>query len=333
MINRKFVLARRPQGIPQAADFRLEEENLPLLEDGQMLIQNQFISVDPGMRAALDDVVSYAEPVAIGGVIPGATVGVVAASRHPKFEPGMTVAAGFGWQTHGVSDGRGCRILPAGPLSPSTAIGVLGIPGLTAYFGLLDVGKLKAGETLLVTSAAGAVGSAVAQIARIKGARAIGIAGGKTKCQWLRDIGLDHVIDYQTEADLGAAIDAACPQGIDVFFDNIGNEMVNLVLPKMARFGRIVICGQVADYNVPVGERHGLTQTSAFISQRLSMAGFVAFDYAREFKTAWAEMTAWIVAGQLRYLEDITPGFERLPEAFIGLFSGQNFGRKLILAT
>ncbi|MBI1260477.1 MAG: zinc-binding dehydrogenase [Rhizobiales bacterium] len=332
MKNRKFVLARRPDGTPRPDDFRLETEELPTLGEGQLLVRNQFISVDPGMRAALDDVVSYTQPVPLGGVIPGATVGVVETSNNPKFKKGDFVAAGFGWQEYGLSDGRGIRIVPDGPMPSSTAIGVLGIPGLTAYFGLLSVGRLKEGDTVLVTSAAGAVGTAVAQIAALKGAKVVAVAGGAEKCQWLRDeIGVADVIDYRGVPDLAAAIAAMAPDGIDVLFDNVGNAMIDLTLPMMRQGGRIVVCGQVADYNIPASRKPGIVNTSAFISHRLTMSGFVAFDYAREFRTAWGEMTDWILEGKLKYREDIAEGFEKLPEAFIGLFGGKNFGRKLIL--
>lgn len=333
MKNRKFVLARRPDGIPRREDFRLETEELPGIGEGQLLVRNQFLSVDPGMRAALDDVVSYTQPVPLGGVIPCATVGVVEASNNPKFKEGDFVAAGFGWQEYGVSDGRGIRIVPEGPLSPSTAIGVMGIPGLTAYFGLLSVGRLGEGDTVLVTSAAGAVGTAVAQIAALKGAKVVGVAGGAEKCQWLRDeIGVARVIDYRAVSDLAAAIAEAAPDGIDVLFDNVGNAMIDLTLPMMRQGGRVVVCGQIADYNIPASQKHGILNTSAFISKRITMRGFVAFDYAREFRTAWADMTGWILEEKLKYREDISEGFETLPEAFIGLFGGKNFGRKLILA-
>jgi len=329
--NRRFVLARRVDGLPRADDFRLETAPRPLPGEGQVLVRNRFISVDPGTRGRLGDRETYAQPLALGEVIQAATVGTVETSANPRFKPGDWVAGAFGWQEWGLSDGRGLRVVPSNGLPPSTAIGVLGIPGLTAYFGLLDVGALKAGETLLVTSAAGAVGSAAGQIGRIEGARVVGVAGGQAKCDWLtRDLGFAAAIDYRAQGDLGAALAAACPEGIDVLFDNVGNAMIDSVLPLMKRGGRIVVCGQMADYNRPAHEAVGLKNTRAFIGQRLTMRGFVAFDYVRQYPIAWERMTRWITEGRLAYREDIIDGFESLPQAFIGLFTGENFGRRVV---
>ncbi len=329
--NRRFVLARRVSGVPHADDFRLETAPLPRPGDGQVLVRNRFISVDPGTRGRLGDRETYAEPLALGEVIQAATVGTIEASRNPRFKTGDWVAGAFGWQQWGLSDGRGLRIIPANGLPPSTAIGVLGIPGLTAYFGLLDVGALKAGETLLVTSAAGAVGSAAGQIGRIEGARVVGVAGGPAKCDWLTgELGFAAAIDHRTQSDIGAAVARACPEGVDVLFDNVGNALIDSVLPLMKRGGRIVVCGQMADYNRPAHDAPGLRNTRAFIGQRLTMRGFVAFDYVRQYPLAWERMTQWIADGRLRYREDIIEGFESLPQAFIGLFSGENFGRRLV---
>jgi hypothetical protein len=330
MQTRRFVLASRPQGVPRETDFRLETSDLDAPQDGQIVVANEYASVDPGMRARLGEEATYAAPLQIGETIEGATVGRVIASRNPKFSEGDWVAAAFGWSEHGRSDGRGVRKIADQRVPPSAQIGVLGIPGLTAYFGMLDIGKPKEGDTVVVSSAAGAVGSAAGQIAAIHGARVIGIAGGADKSAWLRKIGFADGIDRHAEPDLGAAIARACPQGVDIVFDNVGNSFLSAMLPLMRRGGRIIVSGQVADYNTPAGERPGLCNTSHFITSRLTMRGLVAFDYVREFPKAWTDLAQWIIDGKLKYREDIDDGFENLPRAFIGLFKGDNFGRKLV---
>jgi len=329
--NRRVVLARHVAGEPRIEDFRIETVDVPGPADGQILVRNRFLSVDPGTRSRLSGQASYAPPLALGAVIDSANVGEVVASRHAKFATGDWVAAGFGWQEFALSDGRGIRKIDPRDPPPSTQIGVLGIPGLSAYFGMLDIGRPKEGETVLISSAAGPVGSAAGQIARLKGARVVGIAGGAEKCRWLTtELGFAAAIDRHTEHDLAAAIRRHCPKGIDVLFDNVGNALIDAVLPLMRPHGRIVVSGQVADYNREPGTRPGLTNTNLFIASRLTMRGFVAFDYVKEFPTAWREMTDWIGSGALRYREDIEAGIDRAPGAFIGLFKGENFGRKLI---
>ena len=250
-----------------------------------MLVRNHFASVDPGMRGRLSGEASYTAPEPLGDVVGSATVGRVISSLHQGFAEGDWVAGAFGWQELGLSPGgRGIRRIPQGPIPPSAHIGVLGIPGLTAYFGLLDIGEPKPGETVLVSTAAGAVGSAAGQIARIKGARAVGIAGGPAKCQWLiEELGFDAAIDRLAEPDIAAAVERVCPDGVDVFFDNVGNSLVDAILPLMRLHGRLVISGQTADYNLPREERVGLKNTRPFITARLKMQGLVVFDYAREF--------------------------------------------------
>lgn len=331
MKSRRFVLARRPRGVPVPEDFRLEEIELGDLAEGEILVANRFVSVDPGMRARLSSETTYAPPLAIGEVVEAATAGEVLASRNQKFRAGDLVVAGFGWQEHAISSGRGVRVVADRRVPLSAWIGVLGIPGLTAYFGLLDVGALQEGETVVVTSAAGAVGATAGQIAKIHGCRVVGVAGGPAKCAWLTDeLGFDAAVDYRAASDLRAAISAVCPEGVDVLFDNVGNETIDAVLPLMKSHGRIVVSGQVADYNRDPAERRGLTGTMELIGRRLTMRGFVAFDFARRFPEAWQRLIEWIESGRLRYREDIDDGFERLPVAFAGLFSGANFGRKLV---
>jgi hypothetical protein len=325
---RRVVLARRPDGVPVPDDFRLETVPLAPAQPGEVVVRNTYVSVDPGMRARLSGSETYAAPLDLGEVIEAASLGQVVASDNPKFGLGATVAAGFGWQEYGRGDGRGLRLVTDTRLPVTTAIGVLGIPGVTAYFGLRDIGRPQPGETVLISSAAGAVGSAAGQIAKIGGARVVGIAGGPAKCRWLvEELGFDAAVDYRA-ADFEAALAAACPSGVDVLFDNVGNALINQVMPLMRPRGRIVVSGQVADYNSKAPP--GLDHTDLFITRRLRMEGLVAFDFAREFKTAWADLTGWILDGRLKYREDILDGIEALPEAFAGLFRGENFGRRLV---
>lgn len=331
MKNRRVVLAAYLDGAPKESDFRLEEVDVPELADGQVLVRNSYVTVDPGMRGRLSGKASYTAPLPLGGVLGSASVGQVVTSKNPKYSQGDWVAAAFGWQEYGVGDGPGMRKVTDLRVPISAQVGVLGIPGLTAYFGLLDIGQPKEGETVLVSTAAGAVGSAAGQIAKINGCRAIGVAGGEAKRRYLLgELGFDVALDRLAEPDIAAAIAREAPDGIDVFFDNVGNTLVDPVLPLMRLGGRIVVSGQTADYNIPVEQRHGLKNTTHFITHRLKMQGLVVFDYVREFPKAWAEMTEWILDGRLKYREDVEDGLERAPAAFVGLFKGENFGRKLI---
>lgn len=329
--NRRWVLARRPDGIPRAEDFKLETTSVAEPGEGQILVRTHFIGIDPGMRARLDASDSYAASIPLGSLVEGATVGQVIASHNPKFAEGDWVAAAFGWQDYGLSDGRGIRKITDTRLPPQTAIGPLGIPGITAYFGLLEVGKLKEGESVLISSAAGAVGATAGQIAAIKGARAVGIAGGPDKCKWLTgELGFAGAIDRKAEKDIAAAVKRAFPDGVDVLFDNVGNSLIEPILPLMKQRGRIVVSGQVADYNTPAEKRAGLQSTHVFITHRLRMEGLVAFDFVKQYPQAWADMTDWILSGKLKYREDVSVGIEAVPGAFIGLFKGDNFGRKMV---
>jgi len=328
---RRWVLAKRPQGVPHTDDFRLEQAPLPELQDGQALIRVEHISVDPGMRSRLSGD-SYAPALPLGATIESAGVGTVAASRHAKLKEGAQVWGGFGWQTHMISDGRGVQTLdPAiyqGPIKPTAAIGVFGIPGLTAFFGMFEIGKVKAGDVVLVSSGAGTVGATAGQIAKITGATAIGLAGSDAKCAYLKEIGFDVAINYKTSGDLTAAFKQAAPKGIDIYFDNVGGETLDAAILNMRRGGRIVVSGQISEYNTttPRGIRH----TLPFITQRLRMEGLVVYDYGARFNEARAQMAAWVRAGRLSYREEIIDGLEQAPAAFIGLFSGESFGRRLV---
>ncbi len=333
--TRRWVLARHVSGAPTPDDFRLETAELPDLAEGQFRARTILASVDPGMRSRLSGGDSYAGAMKIGEGIDGFAVAQVEESNNPGFAPGDLLAMGGGWREHLVSDGRGViQKIPAEwkprgvPLG--AWIGVLGVPGMTAWFGMHRLGQAKEGETLLVTSAAGPVGATAGQIGKKLGLRVIGVAGGAKKCAWLKDeAGFDEVIDYKAVPDLTAAIAAACPKGVDILFDNVGNESIDRVLPMMRLRGRVVVSGQVADYNVEAADRVGIKNTSVFITHRVRMEGLVVFDDLRGFPEAQATMAGWIADGSLKIAIEEFDGLETLPQAFCGLFRGENFGRRL----
>lgn len=331
-INRRWVLASRPEGKPTPSNFRLEEVELPDIGEHEILIEARFFSVDPGMRSRLS-ADSYAAALQIGEVIEGAMVGQVAQSNNEKFAVGDFVTGGYGWQSHAISNGRGLVKLDTalfnGPLRVTAAIGVLGIPGLTSYFGLLDLGKPKEGETVLISSAAGPVGATAGQIAKMKGCNVVGIAGSKDKCDYVtKELGFDACFNYKDAANLEEAIKVACPDGVDIYFDNVGGEMLDAAIANTNERARLIISGAVSEYNRP--EPRGIRNTLRFITHRLRMEGLVVFDYFKQFRDAQAEMGGWIHSGKLIYTEDISEGIESAPEAFAGLFEGENFGRRLV---
>lgn len=328
---RQWVLAARPEGLPKASDFRLEPAELAEPGDGDLLIEVLSFSVDPGMRSRLT-ADSYAPALPLGDAIESAGIGRVLESRDERFARGDLVMGGLGWRSHLVTPSKGIAKLDpslfAGPVSATAAIGVLGVPGLTAYFGLLDLGTPKAGETVLISSAAGPVGATAGQIARLKGCRAVGIAGSPEKCGYLIDLGFDAAIDYRKAPDLTAAIGEACPDGIDVYFDNVGGEMLDAAILNTRTNARIVVSGQISEYNRKTPQ--GIRNTTRFITHRLRMEGLVVYDYRKRFAEAQAEIAGWIRSGDLTYREEISDGIEGAPAAFIGLFEGANFGRRLI---
>ncbi|MBX3480338.1 MAG: NADP-dependent oxidoreductase [Caulobacter sp.] len=334
--SRSWVLARHVEGAPSPEDFRLDTVEISPLQEGQFLARTILASVDPGMRSRLSGGDSYAGAMKIGEGIDGFAVVQVVDSRNAAYAIGDVLAVGGGWREHIVSDGRGLiQKIPsewAGKGVPLGAwIGVLGVPGLTAWFGMHRVAQAKEGETLLVTSAAGPVGATAGQIGKKLGMRVVGVAGGPRKCAWLKDeAGFDAVIDYKAVPDLTAAIAEACPKGVDVLFDNVGNESIDRVLPMMRMRGRVVVSGQVADYNVEPRDRYGLKNTSVLITHRVRMEGLVVFDDIRQFGEAQAQMAAWIADGSLKIAIEEFDGINRLPEAFCGLFRGENFGRRLV---
>jgi len=330
---KRIVLASRPVGEPKVSDFRLEECPLPTPGEGEILLRTIWLSLDPYMRGRMSDAASYAQPVPIGGVMEGGTVCEVAASNNPGFAKGDIVLAGAGWQTHAVSSGKGLRKIDPALAPISTAVGVLGMPGMTAYTGLLDIGQPKEGETVVVAAASGAVGSAVGQIARLKGARAVGIAGGKDKCEHVvKELGFDACLDHR-DPDLAAKLRDACPKGIDVYFENVGGAVFEAVFPLLNFFARVPICGQIATYNVtemPAGELRTSVLTRAILTKRLTLRGFIVYDFAAREADFLRDVSAWLREGRIKHREDVVDGIEKAPRALIGLLRGENFGKMLV---
>lgn len=331
---KRWTLAKHPSGVPSEDCLALESFTLDAPQDGQVLIKTHYFSLDPGMRGRLSGD-SYAAGLKIGDTIESAGIGEIIASKSERFAVGDMVMGGLGWTQALTHSDRGLQKLdPAlfdDKVAMTATIGVLGVPGLTAWFGLQDLGQPQAGETLLISSAAGPVGATCGQIGKTLGLSVIGIAGGADKCAYLTDLGFDAVIDYKAEDNLVNAIEAAAPDGVDIYFDNVGGEMLDAAILNMKPKGRIVVSGQVAEYNreKPVGIR----QTTRFITHRLRMEGLVVYDYAKQFPEAQAAMAALIRDGKLAYKEDISDGIEDAPRAYAALFAGANFGRRLIKAT
>jgi NADPH-dependent curcumin reductase len=330
----QWVLKQYCKGVPQPGDFALEERPLAEPREGQFRVAHAFNSVDPGTRSRLSGGDSYASALPLGKPIDGFSVGTVDVSENEAFPVGTKVFCAGGWRSHSLQSGKGfVGKVPEVPGIPlSLWIGVLGVPGLTAWFGTKTVGRFREGDAVLVTSAAGPVGATAGQLAKGWGAgKVVGVAGSDAKCAWLRDeAGFDAVINYKTAPDLDAAIAEALPEGVDLLFDNVGNAMVNRVLPMMRLNGRIVISGQVADYNLTPQETPGIVNTKPFITHRVNMQGLVVFDFAREFPEALDGMARMIAGGNLKYAEERFDGIEAMPEAFCGLFRGENFGRRVV---
>ena len=332
--NRRVVLASRPHGAPTPANFRLEEQAIPTPADGQVLLRTVYLSLDPYMRGRMSDGPSYAEPVAVDDVMVGAVVSRVVESKHAKFAKGDWVLATAGWQDYAVSDGTDLMPLGNAAKNPSYALGILGMPGFTAYMGLLDIGKPKEGETLVVAAATGPVGATVGQIGKIKGCRVVGVAGGVEKCRYAVEVqGFDACIDHHA-ADFAEQLAQACPQGIDVYYENVGGKVFDAVLPLLNTKARIPVCGVIANYNataLPSGpDRLGLLMSTILI-KRLTVQGFIIFDdYASRYPEFSADMQKWLANQQMNYLEDRVQGLANAPEAFIGLLQGSNFGKLVI---
>lgn len=333
-INRQITLASRPVGAPTAANFALVEQPVPQPRDGELLLRNLYLSLDPYMRGRMSDAESYAAPVPVGGVMVGATVAQVVASRHPRWREGELVLAYAGWQDYALSDGTGLNRLEPSMAQPSLALGVLGMPGFTAYMGLLDIGQPQPGETVVVAAASGAVGSVVGQIARLKGCQVVGIAGGSEKCRYVTDeLGFDACVNHRLE-DFPQQLEVACRQGIDVYFENVGGAVFDAVLPLLNAKARIPLCGLIAQYNdtaLPPGpDRLGLLMRT-LLTKRIRMQGFIiSEDYGTRFGEFLAAMGPWVHEGRIRYREDVVDGLENAPQAFIGLLQGHNFGKLVV---
>jgi NADPH-dependent curcumin reductase len=331
---RQIVLASRPQGSPQPANFRLEEAAMPEAPPGGVLVRTLYLSLDPYMRGRMDDRKSYAKPVGVGEVMSGQSVAEVIASNHPSYAKGDIVLAPTGWRTHAASDATALRKLdPAlGPIT--TGLGVLGMPGFTAYAGLTLIGKPKPGETVVVAATSGPVGSLVGQLAKIAGARAVGIAGGAEKCRYVKDdLRFDAAIDHRT-GDFAQRLAAACPDGIDVYFENVGGAIWQAVLPLLNRFARIPVCGLIGQYSGS-GQGNGPDRLPAtmreVLNKSLTLRGFINYEFAQEHFPAFLRVvSAGIADGRIRYREDITDGLENAPATFIGMLRGDNFGKTLI---
>ena len=330
MMNHQVRLAARPVGLPKRSDWSFTEEAVPEPADGQMLVKVRYLSLDPAMRGWMNEGKSYIRPVGIGEVMRAGAAGTVVASKLAGFREGDAVVGSFGVQEYAISDGKGVSKVDTRVAPLPVFLDVLGMPGMTAYFGLLEVGKPMAGETVVVSGAAGAVGSVVGQIAKIQGCRVVGIAGGVDKCRYLVDkLGFDAAIDYKAE-DVKAMLKATCPEGIHVFFDNVGGDILEAALARLALHARVVICGAISQYNA-TGAMKGPSNYLALLVNRASMTGMVVFDYAARYGEAAAKMSEWMAQGRLVGRQDVvTGGIDAFPETLLKLFKGENFG-KLVL--
>ncbi|WP_115720134.1 NADP-dependent oxidoreductase [Gallaecimonas mangrovi] len=333
-VNRKWLLASRPHGEPSRDNFRLEETAIPKVNDGELLLRTVYLSLDPYMRGRMSDAPSYAPPVAIGEVMVGGTVSRVMASKHPDFKVGDWVLSYHGWQDYALSDGSGLTNLGSAPSHPSYALGVLGMPGFTAYMGLLDIGKPQAGETLVVAAATGPVGATVGQIGKLKGLKVVGVAGGAEKCRYaVENLGFDHCIDHKAP-DFAEQLAAACGNGIDVYYENVGGKVFDAVLPLLNTGARVPVCGVVAQYNataLPDGPDRLPLLVSTILKKRITMRGFIIFDdYGHRFGEFYQDMSQWLGSGQIHYREHIQDGLETAPDALNGLLKGHYFGKLVI---
>ncbi|WP_067583595.1 NADP-dependent oxidoreductase [Endozoicomonas ascidiicola] len=332
--NRRFVLASRPQGAPTPENFRLETAEIPQPGAGEVLLKTIYLSLDPYMRGRMSDAESYADPVAIDEVMVGGTVSKVVESNLEGFAAGDWVLSFTGWQDYGISDGEGLLNLGQSPTMPSYALGIMGMPGFTAYMGLLDIGAPKAGETVVVAAATGPVGATVGQIAKLKGCKVIGIAGGDEKCSYAKEVlGFDACIDHKAD-DFAAQLNAACDNGIDVYFENVGGKVFDAVMPLLNTSARVPVCGLISQYNatsLPEGPDRMSMLMGMLLVKRIKMQGFIIFDdYADRYPEFAQDMTTWLTEGKIKYKEHLIEGFENTPEAFIGLLEGKNFGKLVI---
>ncbi|MGG1943510.1 NADP-dependent oxidoreductase [Trinickia sp. NRRL B-1857] len=326
-MNRRIVLASRPQTAVSPDNFRLEQTPLATLGDGQFRVRNHYLSIDPYMRGRMNDAKSYAEPLAIGDVMIGATVGEVVESKHPSFVVGDKVTGMFGWQDYDTSDGVGVRKVDDALVPLTAYLGVAGMPGVTAWYGLNKIIAPQSGQTIVVSAASGAVGSVVGQLAKLAGCRAVGIAGGEQKCRYVvEELGFDACVDYKA-GNLYPALKAATPDGVDGYFENVGGESFDATLSRMNPFGRIALCGMIAGYD---GQPVPLKQPSIILTMRLLVQGFIVTEHLDVWPEALGALTRLVAQKKLKFRECVADGLERAPEALIGLLHGQNFGKQLV---
>ena len=328
-MNKAIVLANRPQGWVKPEDFRLESQPMPAPKDGEVLVKNLWLSLDPYMRGRISDAKSYVPPVAIGGLMVGQTVGEVVESKSAAFKAGDHVLTSLGWQTHGVARGAEVTKVNANAGVPlSYYLGVLGMPGLTAWFGLYEIGHPRAGNTLVVSAASGAVGSVVGQLAKASGCRVVGIAGGKAKCDYVvKDLGFDACVDYKA-GKLGEDLGAACPNGVDVYFENVGGQIMDAVMARMNFASRMVVCGLISDYNTT--EPYGMKMMRSVLVNRIRMQGMIVFDWVNRYPEGIKALSALVAAGRIKYRESVVQGIENAPQGLVDLLQGKNFGKQLV---
>ncbi len=333
--NRRIVLASRPHGAPTQENFRLEEVTKPTPKEGEMLLRTVYLSLDPYMRGRMSDAESYADPVAIDDVMVGGTVCQVETSNHPDYEAGEWVLAyTVGWQDYAISTGEMVIKLGKEPQNPSYALGVAGMPGFTAYMGLLDIGQPKPGETIVVAAATGPVGATVGQIGKIKGCRVVGIAGGEEKCRYAKEVlGFDECIDHKAE-DFAEQLKNACDKGIDVYFENVGGKVFEAVMPLLNTNARIPLCGLISQYNateLPEGTDHLPLLMGKLLTKRIKVQGFIIFDdYGHRYGEFAQDINQWLAEGKIQYREHLVQGLDNAPKAFIGLLEGKNFGKLVV---
>jgi NADPH-dependent curcumin reductase CurA len=333
-LNQRIVLASRPVGAPQSENFRLEEAAIPTPAAGEVLLRTVYLSLDPYMRGRMSEAKSYADPVAIDAVMVGATVCQVVTSNNAKFTQGQWVLAYTGWQNYGISDGSDLMPLGDNPSNPSFALGIMGMPGFTAYMGLLDIGKPKAGDTLVVAAATGPVGATVGQIGKLKDCYVVGVAGGEEKCRYAVEVlGFDACIDHYSD-DFAEQLAKACPKGIDIYFENVGGKVFDGVLPLLNTGARIPVCGLISQYNataLPQGLDRMSMLMGTLLVKRIKMQGFIIFDdYGHRYNEFAQDMSQWLAQGKIHYREQLVDGLDKAPQAFIGLLEGKNFGKLAI---
>jgi NADPH-dependent curcumin reductase CurA len=326
--TRAWTLASRPQAWVEPGNFKLVESALPALNDGDVLVKNLWLSLDPYMRGRMSDAKSYAKGVELGDVMQGQTVGEVLESRHAGFKAGDHVLTQLGWQTHGVARGAELNRVDGKRAPLSYYLGVLGMPGLTAYFGLYEIGQPRAGNTLVVSAASGAVGSVVGQLGKAAGCRVVGIAGGPAKCEYVvKELGFDACLDYKA-GSLREQLKAAAPGGVDVYFENVGGEIMDTVMARMNPFSRMIVCGLISDYNTT--EPYAMKMVRAILVNRIKVQGMIVFDWQSRYPEGIKAIAALLAQGKMKYRESVAEGIESAPEAFIGLLQGRNFGKQLV---